>query len=259
MAIVKSDFPILERVEFDFLENEKEFYESENLEQILPKKLAFVFLGDYVDEFARIFSATKITAFQTFSKSYSIYTMNYNGDEIAFCQAPSGASASCQVLEWLIVRGVKSVVAVSTVKILNPNLDGAYMLGIRALRDEGTSYHYLQPSRFIELDEKVLWAIKQAFLIHGIEYQEVCTWTSDSMSRQSQEMIEYRVEEGCSITEMECAALAACARFRGVDFGMFFVTKSSLINMNNYLENSWANDSYKLLMTLAFDSLLNII
>ena len=44
-------------------------------------------------------------------------------------------------------------------------------------------------------------------------------------------MVRYRGAEGCTTVEMECAALAACARKRGASFGQILYTADSLANI----------------------------
>ena len=52
-----------------------------------------------------------------------------------------------------------------------------------------------------------------------ITFSECTTWTTDGFFRETEDMVAYRKREGCDVVEMECAALAACARKRGVQFG----------------------------------------
>ncbi|CPS14227.1 Phosphorylase superfamily [Chlamydia trachomatis] len=49
---------------------------------------------------------------------------------------------------------------------------------------------------------------------------------------------------GASTVEMECAALAACAQFRKIDFAQFLFTADTLADMDNYDERDWGGKSH---------------
>lgn len=107
------------------------------------------------------------------------------------------------------------------------------MIPVSALRDEGTSYHYLPPSREVEISKAGINAIESALSQKNIPYWEVKTWTTDGFYRETVEMVQYRKEEGCQVVEMECSALAACAKFRKVTWAMLLfqpILLQTLIN-----------------------------
>ena len=131
--------------------------------------------------------------------------------------------------------------------------ENAFLIPIKALRDEGTSYHYLPPSRWVELDGQVLCSMKATLDGLGLPYAECATWTTDGFFRETRELVEYRKQEGCSVVDMECAALAACAQFRGVKFGQLLFTADSLANADRYDERGWGVDSLEKALTLSLE------
>lgn len=72
---------------------------------------------------------------------------------------------------------------------------------VKALRDEGTSYHYAPPSRFIETNERARKAIEKTIVQHNMKYQEVITWSTDGFFRETKEKVEYRKKEGCAVVD----------------------------------------------------------
>ena len=128
----------------------------------------------------------------------------------------------------------------------------------KALRDEGTSYHYAPPSRFIEIDERARNAIAQTILEHGMHYLEVITWSTDGFYRETKEKVAYRKSEGCATVEMECSALAACAKLRGAVWGMVLYTADTLADAEHYDERSWGANAYELALTLCLDAVRKI-
>ncbi len=95
------------------------------------------------------------------------------------------------------------------------------MIPDSALRDEGTSYHYLPPTRYLELDLDVVAKLETVLKRHDIEYEVGRTWTTDALFRETRGKIRQRIAEGCLTVEMECSALAAVARFHGFKFGQY--------------------------------------
>lgn len=164
-----------------------------------------------------------------------------------------GAAASTQILDWLIGYGVETVISAGSCGVLQKLEENVFLVPRRALRDEGTSYHYLPPSRYIDLDLQVLHSIERTFKKWNIPYLECMTWTTDGFYRETREKVAHRRQEGCMTVEMECAALAACARFRNIAFGQILFTADTLADMDAYKERNWGGESLEKALHLCFD------
>lgn len=251
MSICKNDIPILE---FDSAQRAVIDPSHENLELKLPGKCVFAFLGDYIDEYAKKNGARKVSDFISATKHYPIYVINYKGEDITFCQAPVGAAPAVQILDWLMAYGVRKIISAGSCGSLVSFPESTFLVPWKALRDEGTSYHYAPPSRFMEISKTARNAIKQTILEHGMHYQEVITWSTDGFFRETKEKVEYRKSEGCTVVEMECSALAACAAFRGADWGMILYTADSLADVEKYDMRNWGGNAYEYGLMLCLDA-----
>lgn len=253
MGIIKNEIPILE---FDTEQGAviKPTYENLNLH--LPKKCVFAFLGDYIEEYASETHAKQVSSYISATKKYPVYITKYKGEEIVLCQAPVGAAAAVQILDWLIGYGVREIISAGSCGSLEHFEEGTFLIPGKALRDEGTSYHYAPPSRFIEINERVRKAIEKTILEHHMKYQEVITWSTDGFYRETKEKVEYRKKEGCAVVEMECSALAACAAFRNATFGMILYTADSLADVDKYDERHWGGNAYEYALILCLDAVL---
>ncbi len=253
MSIIKNEIPILE---FD---NEQSAVIDPTHEKIaipiqLPKKCVFAFLGDYIDEYASKTDTQKVAHFVSATKLFPIYTTKYKGEEIVLCQAPVGAAPAAQILDWLIGYGVREIISAGTCGGLDEFPESTFLVPRRALRDEGTSYHYAPPSRFMDVSERSRKAIEETILEHGMKYREVITWSTDGFYRETKEKVEYRKSEGCSVVEMECSALAAVSSFRGATWGMILYTADSLANVDKYDMRNWGGNAYEYALTLCLDA-----
>lgn len=255
MSILKNEIPILE---FDSEQTAVISPTHENLGLKLPGKCVFAFLGDYIDEYAKQAGAKQVSAFVSATKHYPIYITRYEGAEIVLCQAPVGAAAAVQILDWLIGYGVREIISAGSCGVLQEFPESTFLVPSKALRDEGTSYHYAPPSRFMEISEKARDAIKATICGHGMKYQEVITWSTDGFFRETREKVAYRKSEGCAVVEMECAALAACASLRGVQWGMILYTADSLADAAQYDMRTWGGNAYEYALTLCLDAVIRL-
>ena len=253
MSIFKHERPILE---FDTDTTAVIAPTHEGLNLKLPQKAVFAFLGDYIEKYAKKHSCTQAGLFVSSTKSYPIYITQYEGTDICFCQAPVGAAAAVQILDWLIGYGVTEIISTGSCGVLEHFPENVFLVPVKALRDEGTSYHYAKPSRFIELNTAAIQTIKATLNNRGLPYTEVITWSTDGFFRETKAKVAYRKAEGCSIVEMECAALAACAQLRSAVWGELLFTADTLADSESYNERDWGIASYERALQLCFDAVV---
>lgn len=255
MSIIQNTIPILE---FDSEQTAVISPDHEALDLRLPEKCVFAFLGDYIDTYAAGTGARLATHFISTTKHYPIYILNCHGEDIVLCQAPAGAPAAVQILDWLIGYGVRKVISAGSCGCLEAFPEGTFLIPRKALRDEGTSYHYAPPSRFIGVNAQARSAIRQALAERGLNCQEVITWSTDGFFRETPEKVACRRAEGCSVVEMECSALAACAAFRGAVWGMLLYTADSLADTDNYDPRNWGGNAAACALSLCLDAIARL-
>jgi len=126
-----------------------------------------------------------------------------------------GASFAVLVAEELFASGCRLLISMTSAGQLVPLGPPPYFVLIeRALRDEGTSYHYIPPSEFSSADESLLNGLTRAY--EGLSVPVKCgaTWTTDAPFRETSEAIAAMNAKGLLAVEMEAAALYAFARAR---------------------------------------------
>jgi uridine phosphorylase len=84
----------------------------------------------------------------------------------------------------------------------------------RALRDEGTSYHYAGPDTFAEADPRIIAAAMRALKDAGLPAYVGASWTTDAPFRETAAAIAAARSAGVLAVEMEAAALYTFARKR---------------------------------------------
>ena len=252
MSIVKNEIPILE---YDDCTDAVLMPDHEKLGLHLPQKAVFAFLYDTVDEYVAANGGEVVGEFVSATRNYPIYVVRYGQENICLCRAPVGASAATQIMDWLIGYGVRAIVAVGSCGVLREIEENRFLIPTKALRDEGTSYHYLPPSRYVTMHPDAVRAIRRSLDQNGVRYEEITTWSTDGFYRETREKVQYRTQEGCTAVEMECAALAACAQLRGAVYGQLLFTADSLADVLQHDERNWGERSYGIALRLSLDAM----
>ena len=126
-----------------------------------------------------------------------------------------GASFAVLVAEELFASGCRLLLSVTSSGQIKPVQAPPYFILIeRALRDEGTSYHYLPPAPYSEAPETLLNMLDDAFDDLHVPVLRGATWTTDAPFRETAQAIEVMRRRGLLAVEMEASALYAFARAR---------------------------------------------
>jgi uridine phosphorylase len=145
-----------------------------------------------------------------------LYVFRHEGHEYGIVGCAVGAAFAVLIAEELFASGCRFLVSVTSAGQILPVQAPPYFVVIdRALRDEGTSYHYLSPSDYSEADPHLTQLARDALTAAGVSVQVSATWTTDAPFRETQEAIDAAVAAGILAVEMEAAALYAFAKARG--------------------------------------------
>jgi len=101
----------------------------------------------------------------------------------------------------------------------------------RALRDEGTSYHYVQPSKYAYASAEMTERIVKSLDNLGVTYMVGTSWTTDVPYRETAEEVKRYQKEGVLAVEMEASALFSVAAFRNVEMGAVFTISDSIAEL----------------------------
>ena len=194
----------------------------------LPRVGVVTFLGDISREWVAEQGWAVGSRVDMVTGIFPIWKGMHEGVELALAELPVGAPAATIVLEHMLAVGVDTVVAVGSCGALIHVDEGEFLLPVRALRDEGTSYHYLPPARWVETDPAVRAACRGALEARGLKGTDCDTWTTDGFFRETAGLVTKRRAEGCAVVEMECAALASCAQLRDARYGQILYSADTL-------------------------------
>lgn len=147
----------------------------------------------------------------------NLYNFEWEGVELGIIGCAVGASFAVLLAEQLFVSGCQLLISITSAGQITDRSDLPQFLIIeKALRDEGTSYHYLSPEPFAHLNKELLHILRNAFKeIDKTLINFGVSWTTDAPYRETAETIDSMRKAGIDAVEMESAALYAFAQAKG--------------------------------------------
>ncbi len=140
-----------------------------------------------------------------------------------------GAPVAVAIVDELIALGVKKFISIGMAGTLQKDINiGDIVVCDKAIRDEGTSYHYVKPSKYAFASEKLTSRIRQVMDTHGYRYITGSSWTVDAPYRETVAEAGQYQSEGVATVEMEASALFSVAAYRNVEMGAIFAVSDSL-------------------------------
>jgi len=140
-----------------------------------------------------------------------------------------GAPIVAAQSEELIALGASRLVSIALAGGLQPDVaPGTLVVATGAIRDEGTSHHYLPPVREVESDPGLVDALRHGLEARGASVRTGLAWSTDAPYRETREEVEAYTREGALVVDMELAALLAVARVLGVRAAAVLVAGDNL-------------------------------
>ncbi len=143
-----------------------------------------------------------------------------------------GAPTAVTVVEELIAWGVKSFISIGTAGTLQPSISiGDIVLCERAIRDEGTSFHYIAPAKYAEASKILTDKLEIQLQMQNLRFFRGTSWTTDAPYRETIEEARAYQAEGITTVDMEAAALFSVGAFRNVEMSAMFSVSDSLAKL----------------------------
>lgn len=195
----------------------------------IPIHCVLSFFNNTVKEFAEKGLAEEIAHLYSETGSTGVYKVKLNESYFVLVHPGVGAPLSAACLEEVISLGCRKFVVCGAAGVLDRKITpGKIIVPTSAMRDEGTSYHYIPPGKEALPSARAMEAVQSTLVKHEIDYLPGKTWTTDGVYRETKERFARRKSEGCLTVEMEAAALFAVAKFRGVELAQILYAGDNL-------------------------------
>jgi uridine phosphorylase len=169
--------------------------------------------GDIIRYLRETGQATRLPSWPGYHTT--LYQFERNGTTLGIIGCAVGASFAVLVAEQLFAAGCEFLVSITSSGQIEPRDDPPYFVLIeRALRDEGTSYHYRHLETYAHLDSGLQEAVINASERVSQPVYAGATWTTDAPFRETETAIERARSEDILAVEMEAAALYTFATVR---------------------------------------------
>ncbi len=168
--------------------------------------------GDLVDYLKSKNQAVKCNYWACYHSN--LYTFDIKGKTVGILPCAVGASYAVLIAEQMFVSGCKVLISITSAGIINEsNVTKQFALITQAIRDEGTSYHYLAKEEPAVISAKLL----EKLSTNNKLWNEAKSWTTDAPYRETQTAINAMKEENVTCVEMEASALYSFAKAKNKD------------------------------------------
>jgi uridine phosphorylase len=176
----------------------------------------------------------------------SLYRFVRGGTEFGIVGCAVGASFAVLVAEEMFASGCQLLISVTSSGQISPAAHPPpyFILIDKALRDEGTSYHYLPPADYAHLDAGLLVLFAGAFAGLAVPVFRGATWTTDAPFRETAAAVTEAQAAGVAAVEMEAAALYAFALARRRAVVCFAHVTNQMGTVDNDFEKGHAGGAY---------------
>ena len=194
-----------------------------------PETVVSIFHHTLFQKVADFLGGRKIAGTKDVDGHWPVYEVSYKGKRFALYKARLGAPACVGSFEDIIPMGAKRIILLGNCGVLDKSIeDCGIIIPTRAIRDEGTSYHYVPAADYIDVNKKYIPEFIDVLDEFGYPYIKGTTWTTDAFYRETRAQVNRRKEMGAICVEMECSAMQAMCDFRGVEFFQFLYAGDNL-------------------------------
>ncbi|MBW2056041.1 MAG: nucleoside phosphorylase [Deltaproteobacteria bacterium] len=179
----------------------------------LPPRAIVTFSSRMLDGLVRGCSARRCEAWRR--RNPKLFLAGAGTERLVLTMSPYGSPAAAMLLEELIAFGVNRALFLGYCGSIQESLGlGDMVLPSLALREDGTSYHYLPRGVECRPDKELFLSLEQYLERRGVSIRAGPVWTTDALYRETRDKIEDYRTRGVLAVEMEMSALFAVASLR---------------------------------------------
>ena len=171
-----------------------------------------------------------------------MWDVEHAGERFGIVGCAVGAPFAVLVAEQMFASGCQLLISLTSAgQIMAAGPPPYFILIERALRDEGTSLHYLPAASFADADPVLVVRVAAGLASHQPPVRQGATWTTDAPFRETEAAIEAARAQGVLAVEMEAAGLYAFARARGKPVICFAHVTNQMAMIDGDFEKGEAN------------------
>ena len=185
----------------------------------VPEICVLDFDGDLTDWLVKTGMAHPYPAWACFHTT--MYSFEIDGTECGIVARTIGGPYAVLVAEQLHVSGARVLLGLTSAGRVSPSLPvPSLVVATSAIRDEGTSYHYVPAEDIVTAPAKLAANLYEGLQGSGLPVSQGLVWTTDAPYRETAEELREHAANGALAVEMQAASLFAFAEARHADVGV---------------------------------------
>jgi uridine phosphorylase len=188
--------------------------------------------------------------------SLPLHHGSVGGRPVTLVQFPVGAAGAVLQMEMLIACGARHFLILGAAGSLQEQAPiGSLVVPDAAVREEGTSFHYLPPETVAKPGAGLAELVRNGCRERGIEPVTGSGWSTDAIFRELKKKVQYYRSQGVVCVDMEASAMFAVGMFRQVEVAF-------LLGISDELFRPWApaflHDTYRERLLIGQEVLLEV-
>ncbi|MCD6443981.1 nucleoside phosphorylase [Candidatus Bathyarchaeota archaeon] len=137
--------------------------------------------------------------------------------KVGVFQSYFGSAASAMLMEILVAGGVKYFMVMGAAGSIKREVKaGDVVVPTWGLREEGVSYHYVEPDVMVKPDPSALRTLEDSLAEAGLDFKTGGIWSTDAPFMETLSKVREYSDMGVLVVDMEMTALMAVGMRRGV-------------------------------------------
>ena len=218
-------------------------------EVTVPAVCVLDFDGDLTDWLVRQGKASPFEPWACFHTK--MYALETNGVRCGIIARTIGGPYAVLIAEQLLVSGAQLILGLTSAGRVSPSLPlPSFVVVTSAVRDEGTSFHYLPPAATVDCPTPIVDLLAEEVSRLGAIVVQGCVWTTDAPYRETATQLQRHAAAGVLAVEMQAASLFAFARARKANLAVVAHVTNAVDHTDEQFDKGTDEDSFSLLRAM---------
>lgn len=217
---------------------------------IVPPVCILEFDGDLTDWLVRDGMAEPFAPWACFHTT--MFRIDLEGVSCGIIARTIGGPYAVLIAEQLQASGARLIIGLTSAGRLSPDLPlPCLVVATSAIRDEGTSFHYLAPSREVACKSAVVPLLERELIATGWAIRSGKVWTTDAPYRETKTHLNKWAQEGALAVEMQAASLFAFGIARQATVASIAMVSNAVDNAGAQFNTGSQDDGLRVLKAIA--------
>lgn len=211
----------------------------------VPKVCLLDFDGDISDWLVASGNAHRWHSWACFHTP--MFALEVDGASFGIVPRTIGGPYAVLVAEQLLASGSEVILGLTSAGRICPSLPlPSFVIPTKAIRDEGTSYHYIPPASFVDAMPDLTDALYAAIQPLGRAVSQGAVWTTDAPYRETHEQLQHYAQAGVLAVEMQAASLFAFSAAKKFPVGIIAQVTNAVHDTHESFDKGSHADEFRL-------------